>query len=90
MAKKDKDNATQKAFRFCQVTVDNIKELVELGIVRNETEAIDMSVMHFLTERKTEARFRRTKVAENDAPTGRITEIGDLLSCRPENRDALA
>ncbi len=46
----------QKEFRFCQTTIDNLKELVELGIVRNETEAIDLSLMHFLTEQKTDLR----------------------------------
>lgn len=43
----------RKGFKFCQATVNNLKELVSLGIVRNETEAIDLSVQHFLSEHKT-------------------------------------
>ncbi len=43
----------RKGFKFCQATVNNLKELVSLGIVRNETEAIDLSVQHFLSEQKT-------------------------------------
>ncbi len=50
-------NVVQKAFRFSRTTANNLKELVDLGIVRNETEAVDLAIMHFLTEKKTESRF---------------------------------
>lgn len=48
----------RKGFRFSQATSDNLKELVEMGVVRNETEAIDLAVEHFLTEKKTRAESR--------------------------------
>ncbi len=62
---------TQKAFRFSRATCDNLHELVTLGIVRNETEAIDLAIMHFLVEKKTEARFKNINT-NKEAPGGII------------------
>lgn len=47
----------RKNFVFSQNTGDNLKELVKMGIVKNETEAVDMSVEHFLTEKKMAKKF---------------------------------
>ena len=40
----------QKGFRFSNLTITNLKELVDSGVVRNETEAVDLAIMKLHTE----------------------------------------
>lgn len=68
----------QQAFRFCQVTTRNLEELVDLGIVRNKTEAIDLAIMRFLAEEKARMGPPRGK-----APGGNWGNEG-IISARGE------
>ena len=47
-------NEKQKGFRFSKRTINNLRGLIDdLGVVRNETEAVDLALEHLYTELKT-------------------------------------
>ena len=52
---KGRENEKQKGFRFSKRTINNLRGLIDdLGVVRNETEAVDLALEHLYTELKTQ------------------------------------
>lgn len=50
-----------KGFRFGMRTVNNINAVIEeLGLARNQTEAIDLALEHFVTEERTRRDMKRS------------------------------
>lgn len=44
---------TRKGYRFSGRTIENLEFLIKTGVVRNETEAIDLALEHLATEYRT-------------------------------------
>jgi hypothetical protein len=59
----------REGFRFSQRTIDNLKALLDMGLVRNKTEAIDIALEHLVTEEKTK-RMLRANQQSDKAPGG--------------------
>lgn len=52
----------QKGFRFSKRTIDNLRAMIDdLGVVRNETEAVDLALEHMVTELKTQRSMEAAK-----------------------------
>lgn len=43
----------REGFRFSNRTINNLKALIEMGLARNKTEAIDFALEHVVTEETT-------------------------------------
>lgn len=50
----------RESFKFSMRTIQNIQALIELGLARNKTEAIDLALEHMVTEETTKRLYRST------------------------------
>ena len=75
-----KDSGKEKVvgFRFSNRTMNNLNALVEMGLARNRTEAIDFALEHIVTEEKTKLLFQKKTDVNAQTPT--VTETNPLLS----------
>jgi hypothetical protein len=51
-------NEERKGYRFSFRTIENLKYLVNMGIARNETEAIDFALEAFASEYRTREKIK--------------------------------
>ncbi len=51
-------NEERRGYRFSFRTIENLKYLVNMGIARNETEAIDFALEAFASEYKTREKLK--------------------------------
>lgn len=72
-------------FKFNMRTINNIAELVEMGLARNKTEAIDIALEHIVTEERTKMMMK-----SKSAPTGSYTDIEGLFGAEQINQFAVA
>lgn len=62
-------------------TINNLQELIEMGIARNKTEAIDLALEHIVTEETTKRMLKSSY-----AQTQLSTEFGGLLDAINSDR----
>lgn len=74
MAQNKRKNENREGFIFSTRTINNLKALIDMGLARNKTEAIDIALEHIVTEEKTKQTFVKI-----EAPTGICTEMADLF-----------
>lgn len=50
-----KKTENREGFRFSNRTINNLRAIIEMGLARNKTEAIDIALEHLVTEEKTKS-----------------------------------
>jgi hypothetical protein len=52
----------RKGYRFSRRTIDNLDYLIKIGVVRNETEAIDLAIEALASEYRTREKLQKEDV----------------------------
>ena len=79
----------REGFRFSERTTNNLSALIEMGLARNKTEAVDIALEHIVTEERTKRAMLnelRMKGVMGSAEVGRLTESADFYQTNPNNR----
>jgi hypothetical protein len=74
-------NEERRGFRFSFRTIENLKYLVDMGIARNETEAIDFALEAFASEYRTREKLKHESneivIHEGKGQSYRSKEVED-------------